>query len=187
MTASASGMRLGIVSPVTTTGYLPGARSNRPAVASFSSARGQTVTLGANVAIGQGSSFAGSPLRGLGANRSACRPPGPVLAGPRRWPQHVARSAHRAADACAGDATRTRIGAGRPQRARPHTGDERRTRVRVDQCRDDDVDADEAADPSRRCMVGAGQRCLDARARRIRPHTLRSAAARGRLCLPRRP
>ncbi len=67
MTAGASDARFGFASPVTTTGYLQGARSNRPAVASFSPARGQTVTFGANVAIGQGSSLAGSPLRGIGA------------------------------------------------------------------------------------------------------------------------
>lgn len=67
MTASASDARFGFASPVTTTGYLQGARSNRPAVASFSPARGQTVMFGANVAIGQGNSLAGSPLRGIGA------------------------------------------------------------------------------------------------------------------------
>lgn len=67
MTASASDTRFGFASPVATTGYLQDARSNRPAVASFSPARGQTVTFGANVVIGQGSSLAGSPLRGIGA------------------------------------------------------------------------------------------------------------------------
>ena len=67
MTASASDTRFGFASSATTAGYLQGARSNRPAVASFSSARGQTVTFGANVAIGQSSSLAGSPLRGIGA------------------------------------------------------------------------------------------------------------------------
>lgn len=67
MTASASDARFGFASPVTTTGYLQGARSNRPAVASFSPAHGQTVTFGANVAIDHGSSLAGSPLRGIGA------------------------------------------------------------------------------------------------------------------------
>lgn len=64
---NATDARFGFVSPATTTGYWQGARSNRPAFASFSPAPGQTVTLGANVAIGQSASLAGSPLRGIGA------------------------------------------------------------------------------------------------------------------------
>jgi subtilisin family serine protease len=64
---NATDTRFGFVSPATTTGYWQGARSNRPAFASFSPVPGQTVTLGANVAIGQSASLAGAPLRGIGA------------------------------------------------------------------------------------------------------------------------
>jgi len=67
LTPDATDARFGFVSPATTTGYWQGARSNRPAFASFSPAPGQTVTLGANVAIGQSASLAGAPLRGIGA------------------------------------------------------------------------------------------------------------------------
>ncbi|MHA0328689.1 S8 family serine peptidase [Sphingomonas melonis] len=42
-----------------------GATANRPAVASFSPAVGQTVTIGANTAVGGGFSLTGSPLRGV--------------------------------------------------------------------------------------------------------------------------
>jgi hypothetical protein len=56
--------RLGIAS--TTTGPWQAAASGRPAMVAFSPAAGQTVTLGANVAVGPGggSSLAGSYLRG---------------------------------------------------------------------------------------------------------------------------
>lgn len=64
---STTDARFGFLSPATTTGYWQGARSNRPAFASFSPVPGQTVTLGANVAIGQSAAIAGSPLRGIGA------------------------------------------------------------------------------------------------------------------------
>ena len=64
---NATDARFGFVSPATTTDYWQGARSNRPAFASFSPVPGQTVTLGANVAIGQRASLAGAPLRGIGA------------------------------------------------------------------------------------------------------------------------
>ena len=64
---STTDARFGFLSPATTTGYWQGARSNRPAFASFSPARGQTVTLGANVAIDGGASLTGTPLRGIGA------------------------------------------------------------------------------------------------------------------------
>ncbi|MET3436783.1 S8 family serine peptidase [Sphingomonas sp. 1185] len=67
LTPNTTDARFGFVSPATTTGYWQGARSNRPAFASFSPAPGQTVTLGANVAIGQSAAIAGSPLRGIGA------------------------------------------------------------------------------------------------------------------------
>ena len=67
MLASAADERFGFASSTTTTGYWQGARSSRPAVMSFSPARGQIVTLGVNVAVGQGGSLAGSPLRGIGA------------------------------------------------------------------------------------------------------------------------
>lgn len=64
---STTDARFGFLSPATTTGYWQGARSNRPAFASFSPVPGQTVMLGANVAIGQSAAMAGSPLRGIGA------------------------------------------------------------------------------------------------------------------------
>lgn len=67
MVSSANDARFGFASSATTTGYWQGARSSRPAVMSFSSARGQMVTFGANVAVGQGGGLAGSPLRGIGA------------------------------------------------------------------------------------------------------------------------
>ena len=43
-----------------------GTNSNQPAIASFSPTAGQTVTIGANVAVGSSAGLAGSPLRGLG-------------------------------------------------------------------------------------------------------------------------
>lgn len=67
MVSSANDARFGFASSATTTGYWQGARSSRPAVMSFSPARGQMVTFGANVAVGQGGGLAGSPLRGIGA------------------------------------------------------------------------------------------------------------------------
>jgi hypothetical protein len=67
MVSSANDARFGFASSATTAGYWQGMRSNRPAVMSFSPARGQMVTFGANVAVGQSASLAGSPLRGIGA------------------------------------------------------------------------------------------------------------------------
>jgi subtilisin family serine protease len=55
--------RLGYTS--TTVGPWGGVRSNRPATIAFSPSAGQTVTLSANVAVGQGSGIAGSALRGV--------------------------------------------------------------------------------------------------------------------------
>jgi hypothetical protein len=45
--------------------YWRSAGTNRPAMVSFSPAPGQSVTLGANVAVGRNGGIAGSPLRGI--------------------------------------------------------------------------------------------------------------------------
>jgi subtilisin family serine protease len=55
--------RLGFTS--TTTGPWQGARSNRPATIAFSPAPGQSVTVAANIAIGQNAGISGSALRGV--------------------------------------------------------------------------------------------------------------------------
>ncbi|MFN3774798.1 S8 family serine peptidase [Sphingomonas parapaucimobilis] len=62
---SASEARLGFAGQ-DVVGPWQGATANRPAVASFSPAAGQTVTVGANTAVdGSGLSLTGSPLRGV--------------------------------------------------------------------------------------------------------------------------
>jgi hypothetical protein len=63
LSASATDARLGFAASVPD--YLRGRSSARPATASFSPAPGQSVTMGANVAIGQSDGIAGSPLRGI--------------------------------------------------------------------------------------------------------------------------
>ncbi|WP_294290877.1 S8 family serine peptidase [uncultured Sphingomonas sp.] len=61
---SASEARLGFAGQ-DVVGPWQGATANRPAVASFSPAVGQTLTIGANTVVGGGLSLAGSPLRGV--------------------------------------------------------------------------------------------------------------------------
>nr|WP_209570468.1 S8 family serine peptidase [Sphingomonas sp. PvP018] len=64
--ASATDVRLGFAASVPD--YLRGRGSMRPAFASFSPTPGQSVTMGANVAIGQTGGIAGSPLRGIASS-----------------------------------------------------------------------------------------------------------------------
>lgn len=65
LAASATDSRLGFAASVPD--YLRGRGTARPAIASFSPAFGQSVTMGANVAIGGRDGIAGSPLRGIGS------------------------------------------------------------------------------------------------------------------------
>jgi hypothetical protein len=63
LSASQVDTRLGFAASIPD--YLRGRGSVRPAIASFSPAPGQSVTIGANVAICQTGGIAGSPLRGI--------------------------------------------------------------------------------------------------------------------------
>lgn len=63
LSADATGQRLGFSGSVPD--YLRGRGSARPVIASFSPAPGQSVTMGADVVIGQTGGIAGSPLRGI--------------------------------------------------------------------------------------------------------------------------
>lgn len=63
LSAGATDQRLGFSGSVP--GYLRGRGSARPVIASFSPAPGQSVTMGADVVIGQTGGIAGSPLRGI--------------------------------------------------------------------------------------------------------------------------
>jgi hypothetical protein len=63
LTPTPTDARLGFTSA--TTGPWQATHSNRPATIAFSPAAGQSVTLAANVAIGQGASISGSALRGV--------------------------------------------------------------------------------------------------------------------------
>ncbi len=63
LTPTPTDARLGFSSA--TTGPWQGTRSNRPASIAFSPAPGQSVTLAANIAIGQNASISGSALRGV--------------------------------------------------------------------------------------------------------------------------
>lgn len=65
LSASPTDARLGYAASVPD--RLRGLGSARPAIASFSPAPGQSVTMGANVAIGRTGGIAGSPLRGIGS------------------------------------------------------------------------------------------------------------------------
>jgi hypothetical protein len=63
LATTANDMKLGLTSAAT--GPWAAAQSRRPATFAFSPAAGQTVSLSANVAIGQGAGIAGSALRGV--------------------------------------------------------------------------------------------------------------------------
>lgn len=63
LTTTPSDMRFGI--GATASGPWQGVRSNRPASVTFSPAPGQSVTLAANVSVGQGAGISGSALRGV--------------------------------------------------------------------------------------------------------------------------
>lgn len=63
LAVSPTEQRLGMVQALA--GPWQGTQPNRPAVASFSPAPGQLLTASANVAIGQGTGIAGSPLRAI--------------------------------------------------------------------------------------------------------------------------
>ncbi|TCM07375.1 subtilisin family serine protease [Sphingomonas sp. PP-CC-3G-468] len=65
LSASPTDARLGFAASVPD--RLRGLGSARPAIASFSPAPGQSVTMGVNVAIGRTGGIAGSPLRGIGS------------------------------------------------------------------------------------------------------------------------
>ncbi|WP_261270581.1 S8 family peptidase [Sphingomonas sp. LC-1] len=182
MVASAADTRFGFASSATTTGYWQGARSNRPAFMSFSPARGQTVTLGAKVAIGQGGSLAGSPLRGIGATpvgmSSSWTGSG--------WSASVASGTSR--DRRTGQRTvaiTTPLGIGLELTDLAERGRVlglRRSRPRSGGGIDDDGDADDATYRRWDGTVCTSDGCHHSRARRVRADTLQPTGAGHRLC-----